>query len=434
MAVKILEKQDPSKKVPKMKAILFQPDKKSPLRLLLIGLVFIYLFQYPLMLAMEMPVDTAHYDWVEWMLAYGFVFLSTTILATTLYIGMSGKPVVICSTDGSMLKAKQKKLFPVLLVLALFFFLSYVMLQLRVGMTIYIRPEPLPFKLTGLLFYSRLFIQPMILAYIAYSYSSSKWKNLILVLMLALGAWVALTSGSRFASIVFAFPLIVISRSKSKYLLFGIASTTFISIATLSRSFYLPFVIGEIDMIQLYASAEQQAANLEGLYLLPFQYILMRSMGIVEVLMTMNYGEITPSIRDSLQNLFAYFLPFIPPGIGTSVRSIYGVDDNAVGGYGLDLFSNYWVICGGDFVTYVLGLTFSALLMGQTYRLFSIGMCRLGFNEGSMLFFILLLLLLFEGRSFLFPWMLIGAWLLSIKSAPARILSIMNLFSFKHIH
>ena len=72
------------------------------------------------------------------------------------------------------------------------------MVNLKIGMTIYSDFESLPFKLTGLLFYGRLFIQPMILAYIAHGYSSSKWKSLIFVLLLALGAWATLTSGSRF--------------------------------------------------------------------------------------------------------------------------------------------------------------------------------------------------------------------------------------------
>jgi hypothetical protein len=333
----------------------------------------------------------------------------------------------------TMWKTPKIGLFAVLLVFALFFVWSYVMVKLKIGMTIYADFEPLPFKLTGLLFYGRLFIQPMILAYIAYSYSSSKWKNLIFVLLLALGAWAALTSGSRFVGIMFAIPLFLLLKGKSRYIFFGIAVMAYITIATLSRSFYLPFQIGVDFIIQIYANVEHQTSALENLYLLPISYLISRPMGIGEVLMTMNFGDITPGIFDSLQNLFAYFLPFIPQGMGVSVKNIYGLDDDAFGGFGLDLFSNYWVFFGGSLIPYVFGLAFSAWLLGRTYRLFVIGLHRFEFKEGAMLVFILLFILFFEGRAFLFPWLLIAAWIFSRKNTPRRIFSIMRLFSLKHV-
>jgi hypothetical protein len=411
---------------------IIQPDRKYPIRFAWIFLAYIYILQYPLSLLVEMDVLKSQYGWDEWLLAYGFVLLSASIFLPFLNIGMSGPPVVIYNSVASNYRVPKIRLFLVLVIFAIFFFWSFVMLKLKIGMTIYADFEALPFKLTGLLFYGRLIVQPIILVYVANSYSYSKRKNLILILLLGLGAWTALTSGSRFVAIMFAFPIIFLTKGKGKYIFFGLVVIVFITIATLSRYFYLPFQINVDDIIRIYANVEIQTSALENLYLLPIEYIISRSMGILEVLMTLNFGEITPSIFDSVQNLFAYFIPYVPQGMSVSVKNIYGLDDTAFGGYGLDFFSNYWLFFGGSLITYTIGLAFSAWILGRTYRFFVIGLNRLRFKESSMIVFILLFILFFEGRAFLFPWLLIAGWLFSRIKTQRLIFLIIKFFSSRN--
>jgi hypothetical protein len=412
----------------KINSEIIKVDKKYPIIFSCIFLSYIYIFQYPLSLLMRMDILDSQYAWNEWFFAYSFIISSVSIFFLFLIIGMSGTPIVIYNSIKPFYRFSRIRFIYVLAIFAVFFLWSYVMLKLKIGMTIYTDFEPLAFKLAGLLFYGRLFIQPVILAYIANSYSSSRLKNLILVLIFGIGAWASLTSGSRFIGIMFSLPLIYLSSGGKRYILFGLVVATHITIATLSRYFYLPFQINIDYIIEIFGNEKIQTSSLENLYLLPIEYIISRSMGILEVLMTLNFGAITPTFFDSVLNLFAYFLPFIPQGMSVSVKNIYGLDDTAFGGYGLDFFSNYWLFFGGYLTTYSVGIALSAWFLGRTYRLFIIGLNRLGFKEGSMLVFILLFILIFEGRAFLFPWLLMAGWLFSRKIIPRILFSVIKNF------
>lgn len=409
-----------------------KPDKKYPLRFTWISLIFIYLLQYPLSQLLEAYSVQVQYGLEDWLIAYAFVIISALVFVASLYIGLSGTPIRVHATSQLNSKPPKLGLMLVLFAFALFFFWSYLMLNLKIGMTIYADFDPLPFRLTGLLFYGRLFIQPLVLFYIARAYVRSKLKFLIFLLMIALGAWATLTSGSRFVGIMFALPLLFLFDGTRKYIVFAIVVLSYIIIATLSRNFYLPFQIGG-EYIEIYAGGEYQAAVTENILLLPISYIIGRSMGMAEVLLTLNFGAITPSLLDSFLSFFSYFLPFVPQGNSVSIKNIYGLDDATFGGFGLDMFSNYWVFFGGNLLLYGLGLALIGWMLGKTHRLFTIALTRFGLNEGSMLIFILLFILVFEGRGFVFPSLLLTAWLCSRKTAPRIVFSALKSLTPKRV-
>jgi hypothetical protein len=367
------------------------------------------------------------YGLEDWLIAYVFVIVSALVFLATLWIGLSGKTIRVRTTLQLKSKPKPVGLPLVLLVFGLFFLWSYLMLKLKIGITIYSDFDPLPFRLTGLLFYGRLFVQPLVLVHIARTYVHSKLKFVICLPMIALGAWATLTSGSRFVGIVFALPLLFLFEGTRKYVVFSIVVLSYITIATLSRSFYLPFIIGG-KWIDIYANGDYQAAVTENIPLLPISYVIGRTMGMAEVLLTLNFGRITPSLADAFLSLLSYFLPFVQQGKSVSIKNIYGLDNDTFGGFGLDMFSNYWVYFGGNLLLYGLGLVLVGWLLGKTHRLFTIALVRFGLNEGSMLIYVLLFLLVFEGRGFLFPSLLLVAWLLSRRAAPRVVFSMLKPF------
>lgn len=399
---------------------LFRPNQKHPLLFVSISLIFLYVFQYPLNQLFDTSDVIVHYSLGDWLVGYIFVIFSTLILLLALVIGMSGKPATIYSqamvwqSNMALGSLKRIGLIQVFLIFALFFVWSYVMQELKIGMTFYTDFDSLPFKLVGLLFYGRLFIQPLILVYIANNYAQSKWKYLILILLFALGVWASTTSGSRFVGIVFALPLLLLFNGNSRFIYFAVAAAVNIVIASLTRHFYLPFIIGG-EYIQIYASEAYQAEVTENILLIPISYLVTRTMGMEEVLITLNFGNITPSFLDALQNLFSYFLPFIQQGDSVSIKNIYGFSNDEFGGFGLGMYPNYWVAFGGSLITYAVGLFCVGWLLGRSYRLFAIGLKRVGFEEGAMIIFVMLFILVFESRANLFPGLLLAAFIFSRK-------------------
>lgn len=410
----------------------YRPDKYYPICFAIVSLLFIYVFQYPLSQLIGAAGVELQYDWDDWFFAYIFIIISAVFFVVSLYFGMSGKPTkIVISHQPRWTSQRVLRLPTVLIWFSLFFLWTYLMLSLKVGMTFYTDFDPLPFKLVGFLVYGRLFIQPLFLAYIARGYSNSSYKWIIFVLLVAIGAWVSLSSGSRFAGIMFALPMLLLFKSKSKYVAFGVAALLYITIASLSRHFYLPFIVGG-DYIEIYANEDYQATVTENLFLLPILYVVGRPMGMAEVLMTLRFGEITPSFADSLLSFLSYFLPFVTKGDGVSIKNIYGFEDDTFGGFGLDLFSNYWYFFGGSFILYGLGLAVIGWMLGRAYRLLSIALMNFGFREGSMLIFVLLFILVFEGRSFLVTVILMVAYLVSHSKAPQFIDRLLKPFAKKH--
>ena len=389
---------------------IYKIDKSFPLRFSTGAFIFFYIVQYPALRLLNPNYPTITYSIGDWIIAYLFVISSAVVFLFILNISIGNRQVCLTkliATNGS------NKKFPIWKVFGIFIFFavwSYLMVQLKIGMTIYADFDPLPFRLTGLLFYGRLFIQPFVLLYIAFSFQRSNKRWLILLLFIALGAWVSLASGSRFIAIMFSLPLLLLFSGKSKYFFFVGATSLFITIATLSRHFYLPFVIGG-EYIEIYANDVYQLTITENLWMTPIAYLFGRTMGIGELLLTLNFGDLTPSFMDSIQQLFSTFLPSIPQGTTVSTKNIYGLDDDVFGGFGLDLLSNYWLMYGGIVPTYLAGLVITSWLIGKIYRVFAVILFKIGGAEYIPFLFVLLFILFFEGRSHLFLYILIAGWI-----------------------
>ena len=399
-------------------------------------LIFIYVLHYPLSQMLPDAIPIPQYDWSIWLVSYGFVIISSAILMLSIYMGMFSKPLKIVSTAGPSRKStKRMGLTMVIMVFTLFGLWTYWMVNLKIGITIYADFDQLPFRITGILFYGRLLVQPLVLAYIATVYATSKSKWLIFLLLILLGSWVSITSGSRYAAIMFALPLFVLFKGRTRYMAFGVPLLIYIVIASLSRTFYLPEIIGDVDLIRVYGSdlAKEQDGAIEKILLLPLTYIAIRVLGMREVLATLNFGNVSPSFLDSVQSFLAVFLPFIPAGNSTSFKVISGGSDADFGGVGLDLFSMAWVSLGGSPFLYMVGLALIGWLLGRTYLLFAIGLERFGLRGFTMLVFVMLFILLFQGQASFFPMLFITGWLFSRKSTSRRIFACMGTLSIRRV-
>lgn len=386
-------------------------DTRFPLRFAMGSLFFIYILQYPVIRWLYPETPTINYSIESWVRAYIFVASSSIIFLISIKLGMNGRSVAVEPHVGTTVRQMRRpSMFVVSFIFIFFAAWSYLMAQLKIGMTIYASLEPLPFRLTGFMFYGRLFVQPFVLLYIAYVFQRSRQQWLIILLLLLIGAWASTTSGSRFIGIMFSLPLLLTSSGKGRWLLWLSGVSMFIIIATVSRHFYLPFIIGG-EYIKIYANASYQAAVIGEFWMIPIGYLLGRVMGIDEVMRTLAFGDVTPTFFDAVSRLFSAFIPLLPAGAGASIKNIYGIDDDVFGGYGLDLFSNYWVHYGGNVITYGSGLLLTGWLLGKTYCVTSRMFLKVGLDGAFGPFiFVLLFLLTFEARAFLLPYILLFMW------------------------
>lgn len=144
--------------------------------------------------------------------------------------------------------------------------------------------------------------------------------------------------------------------------------------------------------------------------------------------MTLDYGQITSSFNEALQKSFAYFFPFLIDSPGVSIKNIYGLNEDAFGGFSLDMFSIFWLSFGGNWFIYIAGLILIGFLLGKTYFFASLGLEQLGLKQLQIPFFILLFILAFEGRGFLMPWLFIVSWIFSRDWVPRMISRILSVF------
>jgi len=420
-----LRKENPIKACQKV-------NKSFPMAFSLGAFLYFYGIQYPLFGLVFPDVARADYSETAWLLAYGFVLLSGVVFIAAMSLGFSGNSSV--KIKNIRLQGREIKRPPLVLVMFLFLFFagwSWLMMHLKVGMTIFAEFDPLPYRLTGWLFYGRLFLQPLLLMYITYTYQTSRHRWLIVILTTALGGWASLTSGSRHVAILFSLPLLFSFAKTSRWFIWGAVLSVFVIIATLTRHFVLPFKLGE-EFIRIYANPVAQELIVERIWLLPLEYLVGRSMGMEEVLLTMSAGEITPSLGDAFQCLVSVYVPFIKPGEAISIKNIYGLTDDAFGGFALDVFSNLWVCFGGKTVTYGIGLVLSAWFLGFAY----LQGAKLFLENGlpiavSYLFFIFLFLLVVEGRPILFPYILAAIFLIRFTLKIPWLRSFLKVFFVK---
>jgi len=408
--------------------LIFQLNKKVPMLIALGALFYIYVLQYPLSQLLPDSTLGPEYGLGKWISGYFFVILSTVIFMAALHFGLNSASKSILITKQRHNIVIRRMSLPMVALIIIFFGLwTYLMVFYKLGMTIYADFHPLPLHMAGVLFYGRLFLQPLVLTYIATGYIYSKNKWFIFLLLSALACWVSIASGSRFASLAFAAPFLFLFKGKVRYLVFVSVFLGLITLATLTRSFYLPYIIGG-EYIQIYANDQYLSSLIENLYFLPIFYIIYRPLGMGELLMTLDYGEITSSFSDALQTSLSYFFPFMFSSSGASIKNIYGLNDDVFGGFSLDMFSIYWTSFGGNIILYTFGLALIGWLLGKTYAQFAIGLARIGAAKLGVLVFALLFILTFEGRAFLIPWLFILGWLFSRREIP---LLIFSLFSSK---
>ena len=229
-----------------------------------------------------------------------------------------------------------------------------------------------------------------------------------------MGIFVCITSGSRFLSVVFSLPIYFLLEGKKKYFFWLIYFLIFIYISSLTRNFVLPYLIGG-DLIQIYANNAYQTQTISRVWLLPIHVIVGRSMGISELLMTLDFGNTTESFFDSFSKLLSNFFPYLFGQIGSSVWDIYGLKKISSVGVGLDLFANLWVRFGGRFITYIIGLNLTGLFLGKIYENFYILLYKFKFETLTPILSIMLFLVVFEGRIFLLPYILIISYLSRTK-------------------
>ncbi len=399
-----------------MEYIFKKVDIKFPLYFSAISFVFIYIIQYLISYNLGNYDETQKFSLTQWLSAYIFIFFSLIIFFTFLYLGISGKKVKVIEIDKGNIQKVKIPLYNSIIIIVLFFLWSLVMLKLKIGMTIYTDFDPLPFKLTGFFFYGRLFLQPIILIYIANSFRDHKFKYLLLILLAGLGAWTSLVSGSRFIAIVFSLPILFLFKGNAKFVYFILILNITISIASLSRNFFLPFRINDDMYIQIYANADYQETALKNGFNILFNYMTSRVMGINEVMLTLNAGEITTSIKDSFISFFSNFIPFLESANSISAKNIFGFDDTEFGGFGLDFFSNFYLRFGGTIIGYVFGLVIISWLAGKVYYYISVFCLKLNLDYLSSMIYLIIFILLVEGRVTIFPYILLFSWFISRNS------------------
>ena len=397
--------------------ILFRPNRRYPMLLAAAGLFYIYVMQFPLNYFFFNAGAGNYYHLGDWFIAYGFVLISSLVFLLFMYVGMMGGAVHIKQTFDWQRKSDKRISLPIVFVIfGLFFLWSYAMFVLNIGMTIYADFDPLPYRITGILFYGRITLQPLLVSIIAYQYANSNRKWIIFLLIISLGAWVCVASGSRFISILFALPLLLLLTGKWKYLIFGFVLTAFITIASMTRAFVLPFVLDwqvAGDYIQMYANEETQTEMLENILMVPLSYVIIRPMGMAEVLSTLSYGEITSNFYDAFISFASYFLYFLNQDNIVSTRNVMGIDDDYLGGFSRDMFSNYWIFSGGSLLLYAISISLIGFMLGKSYRFFAIAFERFGYAKGGIMAFAGLFLFAMDVRGSHLSMLLLFGWVIS---------------------
>jgi len=377
-------------------------DRKFPLYFSLLSFVFIYLVSdWILLLTNSITYDCSLGALIQ---SYFFVAFGSILFLSGLRLGLNKNKLHAPSTSSPLLnssrRSKNISLFSAILIIFLFALWSQIMLHHKIGTTIYTDFEPLPFRLTGILFYGRLLLQPFILCYVALGFRESKQKWFVGALIIILGCWASLTSGSRFIGILFAFPLLLIFPKRVRSIALASALSINIIISSLSRNFFLPYSLDVNHLISIYANNVYKESVLNDVWLTPFTYVLGRIMGINTVLMTLTYyGDAGQSLSQSFLTSINSFFPLLNISEGVSMKNIYGLSDDAFGGFGLDFFSNLWVSFGGTLLFFSLGTLLLGWLSGYSYITYCKTLLKYNLSlEALPYLYVILFIIIFENR------------------------------------
>lgn len=383
----------------------FYVDKKFPIIFSIASLLFLYLFQWPLnfILAQLLDRDLPYYfrkaySFEEWFVGYSFIVLSSFVVVVSVYVGLSignsNKKTIDTTvpTEGHRLS-----MWIPWILWSVSGLWSWVMLQLKVGMTIYNAYDPMPFKIIGILFYGRLLLQPLLLAFVSYRFRENRKKWVLFLLFFLLSIWVTLSSGSRFIGIVFSFWVLFLIRGRMSYLCWAILIYVNINCAGLSRVFFLPHIIGGIHT-EIYANDEMQEGVMDDVWWEPVLYVVGRTMGVIELLQTIDSELLVPV---TLKDFFTRTMidgALHRGNLDAVARNIHGKESDITGGWGLDVFSSFWVTNEANMAVYLFAISITGILMGHCFRIWSLILFKIQMEQLNRFIFPILFMIFIEYR------------------------------------
>jgi len=285
----------------------------------------------------------------------------------------------------------------------------------KIGITIYPNFDPLPYRIAGILFYTRLLLFPIIIATIAWKYKNSRHNFMIFLLISITGVISVVTSGSRLVGLFYAFPILYLYAGKRRFFAFGIIISIFLIIAQLSRIYILPEYLDDnfLRNTQGDEISKSNSSDLSSVLFMPISYVVVRTLSYKELLAVLTYGEITPSIFDAFIKSINIFLPFNFNNESKDIHDILGFSSYQ-GGVALDIFGALWLASGGVFVFYIVTISLVGFILGKICFYYSIIFDYLGINFlNSILYLLVFILILFEGRFFLMIPILCLGWMFS---------------------
>ena len=340
------------------------------------------------------------YFFSDYVLVYSFVVASTLIFFTGVIIGLSGTSTTI-KMDPISQKVKQSQYFKTRLIflVAVFVCISYFMLINRAGITIYREGAGLPYRMEGILHYSRIFLIPLILIYlinkkVQLTFSEKLLATLSIFIMGSVGS---ITSGSRLIGGLYASIIIfVFDRKLNIISILLILASINLFLASWTRVFIIPFYLGE-DYIQQYNNIDQIASiNDKNYFVYLLGYIIQRAMGVYEALLVLDHKFQTTFYVSTL-GMISFIQPFLHLGAWGNVKEVYNVTSNT--GFNTDFISSIYVKMNGFLSLHFFIMCFSGLISGRIIRNFSLLFQLFDFEKALKFIILLCILLVFENRN-----------------------------------
>lgn len=292
--------------------------------------------------------------------------------------------------------------------------ISLFMLWRGIGITIETNFDPLPLRLAGALFYARLLIFPLLLAWITYR-ASGNWRFVAVLVVLSEAVVASASSGSRFVAVLHATPLLFVQFPLfTRWAVFSLGLFANINAASRARNLIIPqlreFASSAsaasstasaplTNFTETYANPSAIAAStdLTSLHTLPLDYLLVRTQGLPELMMLASRRQLCPTFNDSLKS-FIGMVNTPPPNSCASIRAVYGMPESATGGFGLDPMGTLWMGAGGHPILFGLLCILVGIILGLGIALGAWLQHVLQIPYFSYLYFSIIALLVIDGR------------------------------------
>lgn len=307
-------------------------------------------------------VKSFNFETAELLKIYGLVFTFTFgVLAFTMIgIRALGPPRgVIRNANQALAQIRRRTIYDVLIVLfiaAIAIPQSLLMFRLRVGITGLVAPV-LPFRLTGILYYSRLFFYPVAL-FAAYTVAKRRWPASVAILAYALIG--GLCGSSRYIVLVTAAPVVVFALIDGQKFRFAIAAAAAVfsfMVVTNSRSFVYtekgPF--RDYAMLSIRGDETQQRSAVDDL----IGGIALRLYGPQDVVLAYQYD-----VDSRAGAMVRWFTG--RPVVADLNYEFYGMTFAAGSGFGVGLGVCPWMIVVARrsyFILLLLSMVIAALLV-----------------------------------------------------------------------